>query len=198
MASLGIVSAVGGPLRTGRGGVLEQLYPHRRHALSRLLRRPADRRARRGGRADSPPAWSTAWRWRAGGHRLARGRDAGAARPIKRGYLGISSQPVRSARSASAAGSDQESGLLIVRVEPDSPAAQGGLLLGDMLSASTARRSPTPTTCRPCCTGDRVGKAVPVEVIRGGARSRRKCNVGERGLGCCTGRCPGPAPPEKV
>ena len=45
-----------------------------------------------------------------------------------RAYLGISAQPVRLPEGAA-----QERGLFVVSVEPEGPAAQGGLLLGDVL-----------------------------------------------------------------
>src|SRR5207244_1903458 len=50
----------------------------------------------------------------------------------KRGYLGISSQPVRLPQTQRG-GSDQETGLLLVHVEDGSPAQKAGLLLGDVL-----------------------------------------------------------------
>src|SRR5947209_15065776 len=53
---------------------------------------------------------------------------------IKRGYLGISSQLVR-LPDAQRAGQTQEHGLLIVKVDENSPAEKGGLMLGDILVA---------------------------------------------------------------
>ena len=51
---------------------------------------------------------------------------------IRRGYLGIGAQPVRlSATVAKAIG--QETGLLLVSVEPEAPSEQAGLAIGDTI-----------------------------------------------------------------
>ncbi|HJZ49030.1 MAG TPA: trypsin-like peptidase domain-containing protein, partial [Roseiflexaceae bacterium] len=121
MASLGIVSAVGGPLRTARGTLLDQFiqidatpYPgfsggpliDPTGAVIGILTT---------GLINGVPlvvpaaaAWRTAETLAQQGH-------------IKRGYLGISSQPVELPEAQRGA-SKQASGLLIVRVEPNSPA----------------------------------------------------------------------------
>ena len=53
---------------------------------------------------------------------------------IKRGYLGITGQPVDlPEESVQALGREQSQGLLIVGIEEDSPAAGSGLLVGDIL-----------------------------------------------------------------
>lgn len=53
---------------------------------------------------------------------------------IRRGYLGIRSQPVEVPTSVSEElGRKQPLGLLVVHVEPDSPAAAAGLMVGDIL-----------------------------------------------------------------
>src|SRR5215470_15817357 len=131
MASLGIVSAIGGPLRTARGAVLEQFiqidatpYPgfsggpliDPTGAVIGILTT---------GLVNGVPlvvpaaaAWHMAEMLAQQGH-------------IKRGYLGISSQPVE-LPAAQRGGQAQERGLLVVRVEPSSPAARAGLLLGDV------------------------------------------------------------------
>jgi S1-C subfamily serine protease len=50
---------------------------------------------------------------------------------VKRGYLGIISQQVKLPPAQRSSG--QESGLLVVRVEENSPAEQGGMMIGDIL-----------------------------------------------------------------
>ncbi|MDP9480760.1 MAG: hypothetical protein M3R38_34710 [Actinomycetota bacterium] len=52
---------------------------------------------------------------------------------IKRGYLGILSQPVRLPESQRV-GLTQGGGLLVVGVEDGSPAGEGGLLLGNIIA----------------------------------------------------------------
>ena len=65
---------------------------------------------------------------------LARRRDALEERgSVKRGYLGILSQPVRLPDGQSL-GLTQRGGLLVVGVEEGSPAGRGGLIVGDILA----------------------------------------------------------------
>jgi S1-C subfamily serine protease len=179
MASLGIVSAVGGPLRTGRGGVVEQVIqtdatPYPGFSGGPLID-PAGAvlglltTGLVGGVALAIPA-EIAWRT---AETLAEHGN------IKRGFLGVSSQPV-SIPEAQRAGRSQESGLLIVRVEPGSPAAQAGLILGDILVALDGQAVADTGDLQALLTGDRVGRAVPVEVIRGGALTTLPLTVGER------------------
>jgi S1-C subfamily serine protease len=75
---------------------------------------------------------------------------------IKRGYLGISSQQVQLPPSQRA-GRTQEQGLLIVKVDDDSPEELRVLL-----------------------SSNRVGKTIPVEVIRGGKLQTLQVTVGQR------------------
>jgi S1-C subfamily serine protease len=98
---------------------------------------------------------------------------------IKRGYLGISSQPVR-LPDTQRAGRSQEAGLLVVRVDADTPAAKGGLLLGDVLVALDGQPVQDIDDLQALLSGDRVGRAVPVEVIRGGSLQTLQVTVGER------------------
>src|SRR5262249_55722063 len=98
---------------------------------------------------------------------------------VKRGYLGISSQPVH-LPEAQRAGRAQDHGLRIVRVEGDSPAQQGGLLLGDILVGLDGQTVSDTDDLQALLIGDRVGKAVPVDVIRGGALQTVQVTVGER------------------
>jgi S1-C subfamily serine protease len=98
---------------------------------------------------------------------------------IKRGYLGISSQLVQLPQTQRA-GRSQEHGLLIVQVDEKSPAQKGGLLLGDILVAIDGRLLKDTEDLRSSLTGDRVGKAIPIEVIRGGTLQTLQVTVGQR------------------
>jgi S1-C subfamily serine protease len=98
---------------------------------------------------------------------------------IKRGYLGISSQLVQLPQ-AQRAGRSQEHGLLIVQVDEKSPAQKGGLLLGDILVAIDGRLLKDTEDLRSSLTGDRVGKTIPIEVIRGGTLQTLQVTVGQR------------------
>lgn len=180
MASLGIVSAVGGPLRTPRGGAVERViqtdatpYPGfsggplidpTGAALGLLTTGLV------GGVALAIPSDIA---WRIAGTLAQHGT-------VRRGFLGISSQPV-AIPEGQRAGRSQEAGLLIVRVEPGSPAAQGGLLLGDILVALDGQTVSDTGDLQALLTGDRVGKPVPVEVIRGGQLTTLTVTIGQRG-----------------
>ena len=179
MASFGIVSAVGGPLRGHRGAVLEQFvqtdaipYPgfsggalvDANGAVAAVLTTGLA-----GGVALGVPA--------ALALRIA--ETLGSAGFIKRGFLGISSQPVE-LPEGQRAGLSQERGLLVVRVEPGTPAAQGGLLLGDVLIAFDGLPLTDTDELQALLVGDRVGKAVPVQVLRGGTLLLLSVTVGQR------------------
>jgi S1-C subfamily serine protease len=179
MASLGMVSAVGGPARTRRGMLEEYLqtdatpYPGfsggvladvRGTVLGILTTGLA------GGMTLAIPA-GLAWRI---ADTLAR---EGA---VRRGYLGIGSQPVR-IPPAQRGGQPTEAGLLIVEVAAESPAERGGLLLGDILVALDGRTVGTAEDLQALLIGERVGRSVPVQVIRGGQLTTLEVMVGQRG-----------------
>jgi S1-C subfamily serine protease len=181
MASLGIVCAVGGPLRTRRGATLEQYIqtdatPYPGFSGGPLIDVQGTvvgitTTGLVGGVALAVPAqiaWRTAGALGQHGH-------------IKRGYLGIASQPVYLA-PAQRGGLSQEYGLLVVRVEENSPAEQGGLLLGDVLVALNGQPvTDTDHVHALLTTGDLLGKAVPVQVLRGGALQTVQVTIGQRG-----------------
>jgi len=179
MASLGIVSAVGGPLRSRRGAMLEQFiqtdatpYPGfsggplvdpTGAAVGVLTTGLA------GGAALGVPA--------ALARRVA--ETLASAGFIRRGFLGISSQPVQ-LPEGQRAGLAQETGLLVVRVEPGSPASAGGLLLGDVLVSFDGQTLADTDDLQAMLGGERVGRAVPAQVLRGGALVDLQVTVGER------------------
>src|SRR5579883_710165 len=173
MASIGIVSFVGGPLRTGRGLSLEQYvrtdatpYPGfsggpLTDATGAVL---GITTTAFGGAALAIPH-EIAWR-------VAKALSEHGT--PKRGYIGISSQPVRVPESQRG-GRPLESGLLVVHVEDNSPAHKGDILV--TLDGHSA--ADTDDLLR-LLTGERVGKAVPVEVIRGGKIETVQVTIGER------------------
>jgi len=61
-------------------------------------------------------------------------RDLQEHGSVRRDYFGVGAQPTR-LPAAVAKELDQETGLLLVSVEPDSAAEKGGLFLGDTLVA---------------------------------------------------------------
>lgn len=98
---------------------------------------------------------------------------------LRRGYLGISTQPVR-LPAPTAEALAQETGLLIVGVEPDSPADQGGLVLGDAIVGVDGSRVRHHDDLLALLSGDRVGRKVPVRILRGGQDHTINLTIGER------------------
>jgi S1-C subfamily serine protease len=97
---------------------------------------------------------------------------------VKRGYLGIVSQQVKlpPAQRSEA----QEYGLLVVRVEENSPAEKGGLLIGDILLAVEGQPINDADDLMAALHGDRVGKPVAVRVSRGGVAQTLTVVVGQK------------------
>jgi len=98
---------------------------------------------------------------------------------IRRSYLGVSTQPVRlPAMLQERVG--QETGLLLRTVEPQSPADQGALLLGDTLIALDERPMRDPDDLLTFLSTDRIGATVRVRIVRGGQVQEQAVVVGER------------------
>jgi S1-C subfamily serine protease len=180
-ASLGVVSAVGGPVRTGRGGLLENYlrtdtipYPGFSggpliDAAGNILGINTSGLAP--GVSLTIPV-SLAWQTAAA---LAQHGQ------VKRGYLGIRSQPVDIPTSQrQALGREQSTGLLLVSVEDDSPAAKGGLMVGDILVGLAEQPITDPDELLSKLVGAIVGKPTPVEVLRGGQTQKITVTIGER------------------
>jgi S1-C subfamily serine protease len=86
---------------------------------------------------------------------------------VRRAYLGVGAQPTR-LPDAVAKDLGQETGLLLVSVEPGSAAEKGGLFLGDTLV--TLGESPLRhmDDLFNALDGDRIGNSVAVRILRGG------------------------------
>ena len=98
---------------------------------------------------------------------------------IRRGYLGVSTQAVR-LPAVLRESLQQETGLLVMTVEPNSPAEQGGLLLGDTLvtmDGVPVRHSDDLLTF---LSADRLHTSVLVRLVRGGQLQEQPIVVGER------------------
>ena len=98
---------------------------------------------------------------------------------IKRGFLGVSTQPVRLPAALNSE-LDQETGLLLAGVEPDSPAEQGGLLLGDTIVACAGTPVRQHDDLLAQLSGDRIGSEISLKIVRGGQLQTLQVTVGER------------------
>jgi S1-C subfamily serine protease len=100
---------------------------------------------------------------------------------IKRGYLGVVSQPVEIPEQLRAAGNvQQETGLLVVAVEPESPAGAAGVMIGDILVQMDNQTIAGIEDLLGWLTSATVGHAVELTIIRGGAGVNVSITVGER------------------
>lgn len=100
---------------------------------------------------------------------------------VRRGFLGVRSQPVSiPATQHKALGRQQSSGLLLVGVEEKSPAEGGGLLVGDIIVAIAGQPVTDADQLLASLGGDVVGKPTPVEVLRGGQPLTITVTIGER------------------
>lgn len=98
---------------------------------------------------------------------------------IGRGYLGIGMQTVRLPRKLRL-DFKTETGLLVMGVEPDSPAEQAGMTLGDVLVEIDGNRVEGAEDVTAYLGGDRIGKSVKLFIIRGGKAEEAVITVGER------------------
>lgn len=98
---------------------------------------------------------------------------------VRRGYLGIGSQPVRLPQALTEQ-LGQETGVLIVSVEPGSPADAGGLVLGDTIVTLDGERVEHMDNLLGLLSSERVGRTVPVQVVRGGQAQELSVTIGEQ------------------
>jgi S1-C subfamily serine protease len=98
---------------------------------------------------------------------------------VRRGFLGVSTQPVR-LPAALAESLGQETGLLLTAVEPAGPAEQGGLLLGDTLVGLDGQPVRQHDDLLALIASDRIGATVPGRIIRGGQVQELQVRIGER------------------
>jgi S1-C subfamily serine protease len=178
MASIGVVSAVGGPVRT-RAGMLEQYirtdatpYPGFSGGALTDARGAVLAVLTTGLAGGVPLGVPVALAWRLAETMTRQGH-------VPRGWLGIGSQPVR-IPAAQRAGRGHEMGLLIVEIAPDSPAQRGGLLLGDILVEVDGRHVEDGEALQALLGGERVGRAVTVQILRGGVPVTLAVTVGQR------------------
>jgi S1-C subfamily serine protease len=177
-AGAGVISAVGGPLRTGHG-----------IALPRVIRTDAAARPGTSGGAivdtagrvlgmttsallrGLPVAIPSASLWEIAG-------ALGANQGIKRGYLGIGIQPVRLPERQRAGRGER--GVLIASMAPGGAADRAGLLVGDVLVGFNEQPIEDADDLQDALAAIAPGVSVALDVLRGGALQRVTLAVGER------------------
>ena len=101
---------------------------------------------------------------------------------VARGWLGAAMQPVRFNPAAQRRlGLDTDSGLVILSVEPDGPAALSGLLVGDVIVKLGGRPIETVEDLVDALgASDVVGRTFNLDLVRGGERIKADVLIGER------------------
>jgi S1-C subfamily serine protease len=93
-----------------------------------------------------------------------------------RGYLGVGLQPVRVSATA---GIQERSGLILVSVEREGPAAKAGLLLGDTLLSINGTPVEHTDEVLDFLDPEWIGRTLQLELLRAGALMRLELCVGQ-------------------
>jgi serine protease Do len=180
-ASMGIISAVSGPWKTWRGGELDgyirldaRLFPQSSggavvNARGEIIGIATSALSRIAGLA-IPVATLE----RVTAQIVERGF-------VPRGYLGIGVQPVPLPEELQKKLSvSNRAGLMILTVEPGSPADKAGLLIGDIVIALGDVRTEEIENLQTYTGSGLIGKNAKVQLIRGGVLQESSLTVGER------------------
>ena len=85
---------------------------------------------------------------------------------VRRGYLGVGAQPTPLPEKL-AQELGQETGLLLVSVEPGSPAESGGMFLGDTIVSLAGQPVRRLDDLLAGLGGEQIGKQAPIRIVRG-------------------------------
>jgi S1-C subfamily serine protease len=180
-ASMGVVGAVGGPLRTSRGEAIQRFIrtdaiPYPGFSGGPLV--DGDGQTLGINTSGFAPGASlaipVALAWEVARTLQQYGR-------IRRGVLGVRSQAVELPdEAARQLARRQVTGLLLVGVERGQPAERAGLMVGDILVGMDGRPVEDHEGLVDRLAGDVAGRTVVVEVLRGGKLLRLDVTIVER------------------
>ena len=177
--SAGVISVIGGPLPTGR-----------RSSIDRVIRTTAPMHDGFSGGAFLDSAGrligvTTAARirglgvvipaeiaWKTAAFVLEHGRP-------KRGYLGVAVQSVE-LPAAQRPVPERESAVVVLSVAAGSPAARAGVLVGDIVVEFDGQPVNAPDDLLDLLSNGRIGRGVPVKILRGGQSVDVTLEVEER------------------
>ncbi|MCW5983212.1 MAG: serine protease [Bryobacteraceae bacterium] len=180
-ATMGVISAVGGSWRTWRGGMIDRfvrldasLYPG---SSGSAVVDPAGRLlglATRGLSRVSGVAVPMSTVTRVAEELLSKGR-------VSRGYLGVGLQPVALPEHlVKQSGLSQGRAMVVLSVEPESPAGKAGVLLGDVLALLGGEPTTDIDDVQAALEKATIGEAISATILRGGERRDIGITVGER------------------
>ena len=179
-ATHGLISAIGGPWRTGEGARIDRWLRLDLNPFPGFSGGPVvNARGEVIGMATSGPRRTAATIPASTVNRvvdqlLERGH-------IARGYFGIGIQPVAFPEgTARALGIEGERGLLVVMVEPGGPAAKAGILLGDIAVRIDGAELKGLHGLQGMLDTEKIGQPVNVDIVRGGKLVQVNVVVGER------------------
>ncbi len=172
-ASMGVVSAVAGPWRTWRGGMLDRfirldasLYPGSSGGAVVNADGLAIGIATGGLSRIAGIAIPLSTVGRIAEQLLATGR-------VSRGYLGVGLQPV-------VLSGGKTRGLIALSVEPGGPADRAGLLVGDIITAIDGKAVVDTDDVQAALGTEAVGRTLELSLVRGGAPATVAVTAGER------------------
>ena len=178
-ASAGIVAVIGGPLQTGRRRTIDQVFRttapmHDGFSGGAFLDTAGGligvvtAASIRGFRIIIPAATA----WKAAAAILEHGQ-------VKRGYLGVAGQSVTvPEHQRGSAGRAQ--GLLVMAVTTGGPAADAGVLVGDVLLAVDQQPIDSPEELMDLMHAAGAGRQVVLTVLRGTATQELTATIGQR------------------
>jgi S1-C subfamily serine protease len=180
-ASWGIVTAINGPTRTHSGGLLDEFIqtettPYPGFSGGPLINTEGEVLGLNtsGLTRGSSLTITVKEAWRIADALAKHGT-------VKRGYLGVRTQPVEIPEaSRKALKRDQASGLLVLWLEENGPAQSGGLFVGDTIIAIGGQPVGDPDDLFAALNNDSVGKSIAMQVLRGGKAEMINVTVGER------------------